>query len=335
MKSLVTGANGFLGSAVMHCLLKEGHEVKVIVRKGSDRRNLENLPIEVVEGDLRDVASLKEAVKSCDNIFHVAADYRLWVPDPETMYDINVKGTNDLFLAGADAGVSRMVFTSSVATLGLHSDGTSANEDTPSNIETIVGHYKRSKFIAEQATKQLVDKHQLPIVIVNPSTPIGPRDVRPTPTGRIVVDTLLGRMPAYVNTGLNVAHVDDIAYGHLLALNTGEIGERYILGGDNLTLLQILEIIDTFNNKKVKRVSLPIPFMLPIAWIMERISMVTNKEPRATIDSLRMASKLMFFSSEKAELKLGYQHRPATEALKDAVIWFKENGYCDNLIPTN
>lgn len=329
MKSLVTGANGFLGSAVMHCLLKEGHEVKVIVRKGSDRRNLENLPIEVVEGDLRDVASLKEAVKNCDNLFHVAADYRLWVPDPETMYDINVKGTKDLVLAAAEAGISRMVYTSSVATLGLNSDGTSANENTPSSIETIAGHYKRSKFVAEQTVKQLVDEHQLPIVIVNPSTPIGPRDVRPTPTGRIVVDTLLGRMPAYVNTGLNVAHVDDIAYGHLLALKKGEIGERYILGGDNLTLLQILEIIDSINNKQVKRASLPIPLMLPIAWIMERISAVTNKEPRATIDSIRMASKLMFFSSEKAEAKLDYHHRPATDALNDAVIWFKKNCYCD------
>jgi len=329
MKSLVTGANGFLGSAVMHCLLKEGHEVKVIVRKGSDRRNLKDLPIEVVEGDLRDVASLKEAVKNCDNLFHVAADYRLWVPDPEAMYDINVKGTKDLVLAAADAGVSRMIYTSSVATLGLNSDGTSANENTPSSIETIAGHYKRSKFIAEQTVKQLVDDQQLPIVIVNPSTPIGPRDVRPTPTGRIVVDTLLGRMPAYVNTGLNVAHVDDIAYGHLLALKKGEIGERYILGGDNLTLLEILEIIDAINNKQVKRVSLPIPLMLPIAWIMEKISTVTNKEPRATIDSIRMASKLMFFSSEKAESKLDYLHRPATDALNDAVMWFKVNGYCD------
>ena len=329
MKSLVTGANGFLGSAVMHCLLKDGHEVKVIVRKDSDRRNLENLPIEIVEGDLRDVASLKEAVKSCDNLFHVAADYRLWVPDPETMYAINVKGTKDLIIAAAEAGVSRMVYTSSVATLGLNSDGTSANEESPSSIETIAGHYKRSKFVAEQTVKQLIDEHQLPVVIVNPSTPIGPRDVRPTPTGRIVVDTLLGRMPAYVNTGLNVAHVDDIAYGHLLAHQKGEVGERYILGGDNLTLIQILQIIDTINNKPVKRVSLPIPLMLPMAWIMEKVSTVTNREPRATIDSIRMASKLMFFSSDKAESKLGYQHRPATEALNDAVIWFKDNGYCN------
>ncbi len=329
MKSLVTGANGFLGSAVMHCLLKEGHDVRVIVRKGSDRRNIENLPIEVVEGDLRDVTSLQAAVKNCDNLFHVAADYRLWVPDPKTMYDINVKGTKDLVLAAAEAGVSRMIYTSSVATLGFNSDGTPANEDTPSNIETITGHYKRSKFVAEQTVKQLVDKHQLPVVIVNPSTPIGPRDVRPTPTGRIVVDTLLGRMPAYVNTGLNVAHVDDIAYGHLLAHEKGVIGERYILGGDDLTLLQILEIIDTINNKPVKRISLPVSLMLPIAWIMERISKVTNKEPRATVDSIRMASKLMFFSSDKAKVKLGYQYRPATEALNDAVMWFKENGYCD------
>lgn len=329
MKSLVTGANGFLGSAVMHCLLNEGHEVKVIVRKGSNRKNLENLPVEIVEGDLCDAASLKVAVKHCDNLFHVAADYRLWVPDPETMYDINVKGTKDLIMAAAEAGISRMVYTSSVATLGLNRDGTSADEETPSSLEAIYGHYKRSKFVAEQTVKQLIDEHKLPIVIVNPSAPIGPRDVRPTPTGLIVLDTLLGRMPAYVNTGLNVAHVDDIAYGHLLAYKKGQIGERYILGGDNLTLLEILEIIDVINHKKVNRISLPTQLMLPIAWIMERISMITNKEPRATVDSIRMASKQMFFSSNKAKQALGYQHRPATEAFNDAVTWFKENGYCD------
>lgn len=329
MKSLVTGANGFLGSAVMHCLLNEGHEVKVMVRRGSNRHNLENLPIEIVEGDLLDTASLQQAVRHCDNLFHVAADYRLWVPDPETMYGINVKGSKDLILAAAEAGVNRMVYTSSVATLGLNPDGTSANEETPSSIETILGHYKRSKFIAEQTVKQLIDEHKLPVIIVNPSAPIGPRDVRPTPTGRIVLDTLLGKMPAYVNTGLNVAHVDDIAYGHLLAYKKGKIGERYILGGDNLTLIEILEIIDKINHKQTRRISLPLQLMLPVAWIMERISIITNKEPRATVDSIRMAKKLMYFSSNKAKQELGYQYRPATEALNDAVMWFKVNGYCD------
>jgi dihydroflavonol-4-reductase len=221
MKSLVTGANGFVGSAVMRCLLAAGHEVRCLVRPGSDRRNLDKSTVEISEGDLRDTASLQRAVNGCDNLFHVAADYRLWVPDPETMYDINVRGTQALILAAAEAGIKRMVYTSSVATLGLNSDGTPANEETPSSLATMTGHYKRSKFLAEQAVQQLTNEHKLSLVIVNPSTPIGPCDIRPTPTGRMVLDTLCGRMPAYVNTGLNVAHVDDIAQGHLLAWKTG------------------------------------------------------------------------------------------------------------------
>ncbi|MBA2484044.1 MAG: NAD-dependent epimerase/dehydratase family protein [Nitrosomonas sp.] len=328
MKSLVTGASGFLGSAVMHCLLNAGHEVRVLVRPKSNRLNLENLPIEFSEGDLRDAASLKTAVAGCDNLFHVAADYRLWVPDPKTMYDINVTGTRNLVLTAMEAGVTRIVYTSSVATLGLNQDGTPANENTPTRLETITGHYKRTKFLAEQAVQKLIHIHKLPIIIVNPSTPIGPRDVRPTPTGRIVLDTLLGKMPAYVNTGLNVAHVDDIAYGHLLALNHGRIGERYILGGDDMTLLQILQTVDEINGKHVNRLNLPVKMMLPIGWMMEKIALITNIEPRATVDSIRMASKIMFFSSEKAKSDLGYQYRPAAEAFRDAVVWFKKNGYC-------
>lgn len=328
MKSLVTGASGFLGSAVMHCLLNAGHEVRVLVRQKSNRLNLENLPIEISEGDLRDASSLKAAVAGCDNLFHVAADYRLWVPDPKTMYDINVTGTQNLVLSAMEAGVTRIVYTSSVATLGLNQDGTPANENTPSSLETITGHYKRTKFLAEQAIQELIHLHKLPIIIVNPSTPIGPRDVRPTPTGRIVLDTLLGKMPAYVNTGLNIAHVDDIAYGHLLALTHGKIGERYILGGDDMTLLQILQTVDEINGKHVNRLNLPVKMMLPIGWMMEKIALITNIEPRATVDSIRMASNIMFFSSEKAKNDLGYQYRPAAEAFQDAVVWFKENGYC-------
>ncbi|MCH9639788.1 MAG: NAD-dependent epimerase/dehydratase family protein, partial [Betaproteobacteria bacterium] len=230
MKSLVTGATGFLGSAVMRSLLSKGHEVRVLVRPSSDRRNLAGFPVEIAEGDLLDHESLKRAVNGCDNLFHVAADYRLWVPNPETMHEINVNGTQALILAAAEAGLKRMIYTSSVATLGLLQDGSSADEETPSSLENMTGIYKQSKFIAEQLVKQLTDKHQLPLTIVNPSTPIGPCDIRPTPTGRIVVDTLQGRMPAYVNTGLNVAHVDDIANGHLLAYEHGKPGERYILG---------------------------------------------------------------------------------------------------------
>ncbi|GJL71866.1 MAG: NAD-dependent dehydratase [Nitrosomonas sp.] len=329
MRSLVTGASGFLGSAVMHCLLNAGHEVRVLVRPESNRHNLENLPIQIFEGDLRDTLSLKHAVVGCDYLFHVAADYRFWVPDPKTMYDINVIGTQDLVRVAMEAGVTRIVYTSSVATLGFNHDGTPANEKTPSSLDTVNGHYKRSKFLAEQAVQQLTHTHNLPVIIVNPSTPIGPRDVRPTPTGRMVLDTVLGKMPAYINTGLNIAHVDDIAHGHLLALRHGKIGERYILGGEDMTLLQILQAIDDFTGKRVNRLRLPVKLMLPIAWLMERIASVTNSEPRATVDSIRMASKMMFFSSDKAKLDLGYQYRPATEALQDAVIWFKENGYCN------
>lgn len=328
MKSLVTGANGFVGSAVARCLLAAGHEVRVLVRPGSDRRNLTKLAVETVEGDLRDVTSLKRAVKGCHNLFHVAADYRLWVPNPAIMYDVNVNGTKALILAGADAGMSRMVYTSSVATLGLNPNSLPADEETPSTLAAIAGHYKRSKFLAEQMVQQLVSEHQLPLVTVNPSTPIGPRDVKPTPTGRIVLDTLLGKMPAYVDTGLNVAHVDDIAYGHLLAYQYGKPGERYILGGDNMTLLQILQTIDDITGKPTKRRSIPVKLMLPIAHTMEMVAKITKTEPRATVDSIHMAKKKMFFSSAKAARELGYQSRPAVEAINDAIEWFKGANYC-------
>ncbi|TXI18672.1 MAG: NAD-dependent epimerase/dehydratase family protein [Nitrosomonas sp.] len=329
MKSLVTGATGFLGSAVMRCLLTAGHEVRVLVRPNSNRKNLENLPIEISEGDLLDHHSLSQAVKNCDNLFHVAADYRLWVPDPQTMNAINVDGTQALIMAAAKAGIKRMVYTSSVATLGLTADGSPATEETPCNFATIAGYYKRSKYQAEQVVKKLTNDYQLPIIIVNPSTPIGPCDVRPTPTGRIVLDTISGRMPAYIDTGLNIAHVDDIAYGHLLAFQHGKYGERYILGGDNMMLLQILNSIDEITGVTTNRIKLPANLMLPIAWCMEKIATVTHSEPRATLDGIRMAKKLMFFSSEKACRELGYQYRPAIEALKDAVFWFKDNGYCE------
>ena len=327
MKSLVTGATGFLGSAVMHRLLNAGHEVRLLVRGSSDRRNIANLPVEITEGDLRDHHSLEKAVNGCDYLFHVAADYRLWVPDPQTMYDINVHGTKALIIAAANAGLKRIIYTSSVAALGLTDDETPADEETPVALEQINGHYKRSKYLAEQTVQELTQQHQLPLVIVNPSTPIGPRDIRPTPTGRIVLDTLHDRMPAYVNTGLNIAHVDDIAQGHLLACEKGETGERYILGGDNMTLIEVLETLDDIIGQRKKRFNLPTDVMLPIAWCMEKIAAVTHKEPRATLDSIRMAKKIMFFTSDKAMRTLGYQYRPARLALEDAIKWYRENGY--------
>ena len=330
MKALVTGANGFLGSAVTRCLLADGHEVRCLVRPGSNRLNLNKLAIEISEGDLRDTPSLQRAVMGCDSLFHVAADYRFWIPDPETMYDINVGGTRALIMAAAEAGMSRMVYTSSVATLGLNSDGTPSNEETPSSLANMTGHYKRSKYLAEELVQQLTDEHNLPLVIVNPSTPVGPRDVKPTPTGQMVLDTLCGRMPAYINTGLNIAHVDDIARGHLSAHARGKAGERYILGGENMTLLKILRTIDEIRGKKVKRLNLPVNLVLPMAWMMERVATFSGNEPRATVDSVKMAKKMMFFSSEKAKLELGYQYRPVVEAFVDAVSWFQENGYCED-----
>ncbi|MBM2830751.1 MAG: NAD-dependent dehydratase [Gammaproteobacteria bacterium] len=329
MKTLVTGATGFVGSAVVRKLINAGHDVRVLVRSKSNRRNLDGLTVEIKEGDLCDTQSLKSAVAGCDNLFHVAADYRLWVRDPEVMYNININGTQALILAAAEAGIKRIVYTSSVATLGLNQDKSSASEDTPSSLAAMTGHYKRSKFLAEQAVQQLIEQHKLPVVIVNPSTPIGPRDIKPTPTGRIILDTIRGRMPAYVDTGLNVAHVDDIARGHLMAYEHGKAGERYILGGEDMTLLQILEMIDEITGKRSKRIRLSHNLVLPIAWAMEKIATITGKEPRATLDSVRMSKKHMYFSSDKAIRDLGYQHRPAREAIRDAIDWFRQSGYCE------
>jgi dihydroflavonol-4-reductase len=330
MKTLVTGANGFIGSAVMRHCLDAGQDVRVFVRPGSDRKNLENLNIEIFEGDLQDKTSLDKAVKNCNTVFHVAADYRLWIPDPDNMYQTNVTGTRDLMLASAEAGVEKIVYTSSVAVLGLNNDGSPANEETPMTAEDIIGHYKRSKYLAEKEVTKLINENGLPVVIVNPSTPLGSRDIKPTPTGKIIVDTLNNRMPAYVDTGLNIAHVDDVANGHLLAFEKGKIGERYILGGENLSLQTILDIICELSGKKPPSIKLPHNLILPVAWCMERWADISKKEPRATVDEIRMSKKLMYFSSNKAHRKLGYQSRPAKEAIKDAIDWFIENGYCEN-----
>ena len=328
MKTLVTGANGFVGSSLVRHLLDMNHEIKALIRPNSDRRNLDGLPIETVEGDLQDLSSLKTAVKNCSSLFHVAADYRLWIPEPAEMYKTNVNGTKDLMLAAADANIDKIIYTSSVATLGINSDGSPANENTQSSLEDMIGHYKRSKYLAEQEAINLVNQKQLPIIIVNPSTPIGPRDIKPTPTGRIVLDTLRGMMPAYVNTGLNIVHVDDVAKGHILAFKHGKIGERYILGGENMSLKEILQLIDKVIGKKTMRVCLPQNFILPIVYCMELWATFSNDEPRATLEGVQMSKKFMYFSSEKAMNELDYSPRPAIQAIEDAIQWFKENGYC-------
>ncbi len=327
MKTLVTGANGFVGSAVVHLLLKKGQDVRVLVRPDSDKRNFNGLELDVIEGDLNDIDALKRAVNGCNNLYHLAADYRLWIPDPENMYRTNVDATRNLMIAAAEANVEKIVYTSSVATLGLNDDGSSANETTPASIENMTGHYKRSKYLAEEEVKKLIKQRSIPITIVNPSTPVGPRDIKPTPTGRIVLDTIRGRMPAYVDTGLNIVHVDDVANGHLLAMEKGEIGERYILGGDNMTLASILEYICLSQDMSPPTIKLPHNLVLPIAWIMEHIASITKKEPRATVDSVKMSKRKMFFCSEKAKQKLGYEFRPGSEGLKDAVDWFNKENY--------
>ncbi len=327
MTTLVTGATGFVGSAVLRCLVAAGHDARVLARPGSDRRNLAGIDCAVVTGDLTDPASLRAAVAGCDTIMHVAADYRLWVPDPAAINRVNIEGSVNLFRAAAEAGARRMVYTSSVATLGLHKDGTPADEDTPSGEADMVGAYKRSKFLAEEAVRRLIDEQGLPIVIVNPSAPIGPRDIKPTPTGKMIVDAAAGRMPAYVDTGLNVAHVDDVAAGHLLALERGTVGERYILGGEDMTLRAILDVVCAHAGRRPPRVKLPHDLLLPLAYGAEAVARLTGREPLFTVDSIRMAKKRMFFSCAKAKQVLGYAPRPAAEAIRDAVDWFRENGY--------
>jgi len=324
--SLVTGATGFVGSAVARALLKAGHPVRVLARPASDRRNLDGLAVELVQGSLEDPGSLATAVAGCRYVFHVAADYRLWVPDPEPMFRVNVTGTRELMLAAAAAGVERIVYTSSVATLGIVPGGV-ADEGTASYAGDMIGPYKRSKFEAEAAVTELVVERGLPAVIVNPSTPIGPGDIKPTPTGRMIVEAARGRMPVYVDTGLNVAHVDDVAAGHLLAAESGQVGRRYILGGENLNLVDILTVVARLTGRRLPVARLPHGALLPFAAGAEVFARLTGREPFATVDAVRMAKKKMFFSSTRAVEELGYAPRPARQALSDAIAWFKANGY--------
>jgi dihydroflavonol-4-reductase len=323
---LVTGATGFVGAAVARALLKSGYAVRVLARPNNNRRNLQGLNVEIAEGSLDDPKSLEKAVAGCRQLFHVAADYRLWVPDPATMFRINVDGTRDLMLAALGAGVERIVYTSSVAVLGIIKGGI-ADEDTASTVNDMIGAYKRSKFEAEVVVRQLIEEQGLPAVIVNPSTPIGPGDVKPTPTGRIIVESARGRMPAYVDTGLNVAHVDDVAVGHLLAARSGQIGRRYILGGENMSLGDILGEVARVTGRRPPKLRIPHTAILPFAAGAEQLARLTGITPFATVDAVRMARKKMYFTSARATAELGYAPRPARQAIADAVAWFKANGY--------
>jgi len=324
---LITGASGFLGSAVARCLVTAGHDVRALVRPTSPRLNLADRRIEIVEGDLRDANSLARAMAGIRYLFHVAADYRLWARDPQDIVETNVEGTRLTMEAALRAGVERIVYTSSVATLLPRPDGTPSDETFPSDADHAIGAYKYSKLIAERLVEDMVAKRNLPAIIVNPSTPIGPGDVRPTPTGRIIIEAASGRMPAYVDTGLNLVHVDDCAAGHVAALHKGRIGERYILGGQNVLLGDMLRDIALLVGRSPPKLRLPRALIFPIAYGAEAVAHFTGREPFVTTTGLKLAKDRMFFSSAKAERELGYRARPYGEAITDAIAWFRDNGY--------
>src|SRR5579863_4067531 len=327
MRAFVTGATGFLGSHVARALADQGAELRLLVRPTSNLKNLEGLKAETATGDLRDAASFEKAMSGCDTVFHVAADYRLWVRDPGEMYRSNVEGTRALLEAARKGGVRRVVYTSSVATMGFTSDGYPADEDSPVALADMIGHYKRSKFMAEQIALE-AGRSGMHVVTVNPTTPIGEQDVKPTPTGRIVVDFLKRKFPAYVETGLNLVDVRECAAGHITAMERGKSGERYILGGENLTLKQILDKLGAISGLPSPTVKVPYFVAYVAGAVDETVSgRFLGREPRATVDAVRMGKKKMFASSAKAERELGWKIVPVEDALRRAVEWFKANGY--------
>jgi len=325
--AFITGASGFVGSAVARALLRSGYRVRALVRPTSPRVNLDGLDLEIVEGDMRDAEAVAAAVKGARYVFHVAADYRLWAPDAGEIMRTNVEGTRSVMTAAHSAGAERIVYTSSVATLKLGENGRPADETNPLSEQEAIGAYKRSKVAAERLVEGMIADRGLPAVIVNPSTPIGPGDVRPTPTGRIIVEAASGRMPAFVDTGLNIVHVDDVGAGHVAALRRGLIGERYILGGENLTLAELLSRIAVLVRRSPPRIRLPRALVYPLALGAETVARITGREPFVTLDGLRMARYKMFFTSAKAQRELGYTSRPIDEALSDALAWFRAKGY--------
>jgi len=323
---LVTGGSGFVGSAVLRALAGRGLDLRALARASSPRANFAGVDCQIVEGDMRDQAAMERAMDGARHLYHVAADYRLWARNPEDIVRANVEGTRAVMAAALARGVERIVYTSSVATLRAADAATCVDETAPLDEGEGVGAYKRGKVLAERLVERLVAERGLPAVIVNPSTPIGPRDIKPTPTGRIVVEAAGGRIPAFVDTGLNLVHVDDVARGHVLAMEKGVIGERYILGGQNVSLRELLVEIAALTGRRAPTVNLPRLPLYPLAWAAEAMGQITGKEPFVTRDALKMASHHMFFTSAKAERDLGYGARPYREALADAIAWFRQAG---------
>jgi len=326
MDVLVTGGTGFVGANLVRELLRDGHRVRVLARKGGDRRALEGCDVEIAEGDLLDVGAVRAAVAGRHHVYHVAADYRLWAPDPRALYRANVDGTRHVLEAAALAGVERIVYTSTVGAIGIPKDGTPGGERTAVSLADMVGAYKASKFLAERVADELAARGA-PVVTVNPSAPIGPWDIKPTPTGQMIVDFLKGKMVGSLDTGLNVIHVKDVARGHILAAERGRIGERYILGNQNFSLLEIFQILARLTGIRAPRFRVPYALAWATAAAMEGVAALTHRPPQVPLTAVRMARKRMFFSAGKAVSELGLPQTPPEAALADAVAWFVERGY--------
>jgi dihydroflavonol-4-reductase len=331
MKVFLTGSTGFVGSHVARAYAGQNAELRLLTRKASSLAAIEGLSAETVVGDLSQPESLRSAIRGCDALVHVAADYRLWVRDPQQMYKVNVEGTRELLRIAREEGVAKVVYTSSVATMGFKADGTIVNEETPVTLSDMIGHYKRSKFLGEQEAIQAAKSGQH-VIILNPTTPIGPGDAKPTPTGRIIVDFLNRKFPAYVDTGLNLVDVEEVARMHVVALDRGTPGERYILGGENLTLKQILDRMSAITGLPSPRRKVPHGVAMAFAFFDENFTgKLRGKEPRATVEAVRMGKKMMFASSAKAERELGFQVLPVYPALREAIDWFIAHGYAPAL----
>lgn len=328
--AFLTGGTGFVGSALARTLQNNGWRVRALARRHTNRDNLQGLMVDIVEGDLSDETILTQGMQGCDALFHVAADYRLWALDPQDIYRTNVGGTARIMHAALNAGIKRVVYTSSIATLGQVSGGI-ADEKTPVSFDDMIGDYKKSKYLAEQEVLRMTREEELPAIIVNPSMPVGPRDRRPTASGRLILTAAMGKMPLYTSsTGLNIAHVDDVAKGHLQAFKHGKIGEKYILGGENLSLGKIVRAITVISGKRAPWGSVSASTILPLAYICEFWARLrrSQQEPLITVTGTRLAKKKMYFSSRKAQKAIQYAHRPAREAFTDAITWFRNNGYC-------